>query len=109
VVLFFTKGEPTLKTWFYQLDPGRSLGKGNPLNDDDLAEFVALQATKADSAKSWTLSIADIDTTTYDLSVKNPTAQEVVALRDPDDILDELVSLDAQTAEIMQSIRGLLA
>jgi type I restriction enzyme M protein len=109
VVLFFTKGEQTKKTWFYQLDPGRSLGKGNPLNDDDLAEFVALQATKADSAKSWTLSIADIDTTTYDLSVKNPTAQEAVALRDPDDILDELVSLNAQTAEIMQSIRGLLA
>ncbi len=43
VVLFFTKGEPTQKTWFYQLDPGRSLGKTNPLNDDDLKEFVELK------------------------------------------------------------------
>ena len=43
VVLFFEKGAPTRKVWFYQLDPGRNLGKTNPLNDDDLAEFVKLQ------------------------------------------------------------------
>jgi len=30
VVLFFDKGSPTRKTWFYQLDPGRNLGKTNP-------------------------------------------------------------------------------
>ena len=40
VVLFFEKGAPTRKVWFYQLDPGRNLGKTNPLNDADLAEFV---------------------------------------------------------------------
>ncbi len=52
VVLFFEKGAPTRKVWFYQLDPGRNLGKTNPLNDDDLAEFVKLQKTFADSPKS---------------------------------------------------------
>jgi type I restriction enzyme M protein len=45
VVLFFEKGAKTRKVWFYQLDPGRNLGKTNPLNDDDLAEFVRLQKT----------------------------------------------------------------
>jgi type I restriction enzyme M protein len=40
VVLFFEKGAPTRKVWFYQLNPGRNMGKTNPLNDDDLAEFV---------------------------------------------------------------------
>lgn len=43
VVLFFEKGAPTRKVWFYQLDPGRNLGKTNPLNDADLAEFIELQ------------------------------------------------------------------
>jgi type I restriction enzyme M protein len=61
VVLFFEKGAPTRKVWFYQLDPGRNLGKTNPLNDADLAEFVALQKTFADSPKSWTVRRADID------------------------------------------------
>jgi type I restriction enzyme M protein len=52
VVLFFQKGTKTRKVWFYQLDPGRNLGKTNPLNDDDLAEFVKLQKGFADSPKS---------------------------------------------------------
>ncbi len=62
VVLFFEKGAPTRKVWFYQLDPGRNMGKTNPLNDDDLADFVALQKTFADSAQSWTVDVAGIDT-----------------------------------------------
>ena len=32
VVLFFEKGAPTRKVWFYQLLPGRNMGKTNPLN-----------------------------------------------------------------------------
>jgi type I restriction enzyme M protein len=59
VVLFFEKGAPTRKVWFYQLDPGRNLGKTNPLNDADLAEFVKLQKTFADSPKSWSVDAKD--------------------------------------------------
>jgi type I restriction enzyme M protein len=83
VVLIFTKGEPTQKVWYYQLDPGRSLGKTNPLNDHDLQEFVSLQKGFEDSDKSWSLTVADIDQTTYDLSVKNPNAEEEAPLREP--------------------------
>jgi len=56
VVLFFDNGSATRKTWFYQLDPGRNLGKTNPLNDDDLAEFVKLQKRKPTRprAGAWT-------------------------------------------------------
>ena len=61
VVLFFEKGAPTRKVWYYQLDPGRNMGKTNPLNDADLAEFVALQKTFADSGKSWSVDAAQID------------------------------------------------
>src|SRR5580698_4286503 len=53
VVLFFEKGAPTRKIWFYKLEPGRNLGKTNPLNDEDLKDFVALQAKFADSKNSW--------------------------------------------------------
>src|ERR1700676_3616695 len=69
VVLFFEKGAPTRKVWFYQLAPGRSLGKTNPLNDDDLAEFVKLQKAFADSPKSWSFDVKGIDKRNFDLSV----------------------------------------
>ena len=108
VVLFFVKGAPTRKVWYYQLDPGRNMGKTNPLNDADLTEFVALQSTFADSAKSWSVAVAGIDATTFDLSVKNPTDGEVVAHSSPQDILDEIAALDAEAAEVLATIRELL-
>ncbi len=108
VVLFFEKGAPTRNTWFYQLDPGRSLGKTNPLNDDDLREFVELQAGFAESGNSWIVGASDIDQTTFDLSVKNPNAPEAAPLREPEEILAEIATLDKESAEIMDDIRGLL-
>ena len=60
VVLFFEKGSSTKKVWFYQLNLERNLGKTNPLNENDLADFVKLQKTKADSPNSWSIDIADI-------------------------------------------------
>src|SRR6266436_861823 len=79
VVLLFEKGAPTRKVWFYQLDPGRNLGKTNPLNDDDLADFVALQTTRKAGENSWTVDAKNIDRTTFDLSVKNPNKAEEAA------------------------------
>jgi type I restriction enzyme M protein len=108
VVLFFEKGAPTRKVWFYQLDPGRSLGKTNPLNDADLAEFVKLQKTFADSPKSWSVDANSIDKTTFDLSVKNPNGGEELSHRSPREIINEIAALDAESAEILENIRALL-
>lgn len=108
VVLFFEKGKATRNIWYYHLDPGRSLGKTNPLNDADLAEFIELQKTNADSERSWTVSIDDIDKTTFDLSVKNPNRVEEAALRDPKEILEEIKRLDAETAEILKKVAALV-
>jgi type I restriction enzyme M protein len=108
VVLFFEKGTKTRKVWYYQLAPGRSLGKTNPLNDDDLTDFVKLQMKFADSARSWTVDAKTIDPTTFDLSVKNPDGGEQVVHRSPQEIMDEIAALDAESAEVLTTIRGLL-
>lgn len=108
VVLFFEKGRPTRKVWYYQLDPGRNLGKTNPLNDDDLAEFVEIQKTFADSPKSWTLDVSTLDPKTFDLSVKNPNGGETVTRRSPQEIMEEIAALDAESAEVLENIRKLL-
>nr|WP_275445555.1 N-6 DNA methylase [Alteromonas sp. MmMcT2-2] len=108
VVLFFTKGEPTQKTWFYQLDPGRSLGKTNPLNDDDLKEFVELKKTFADSPKSWSVNVADLDQATWDLSVKNPIVEDEITLRGPSEIIEDIISLDKESEKILKNIQEIL-
>ncbi|HQT86822.1 N-6 DNA methylase [Acidiphilium rubrum] len=108
VVLFFEKGAPTRKIWYYQLDPGRSLGKTSALNDADLTEFLRLQASFADSEKSWTIDATTIDPTSFDLSVKNPNKTIETSRRDPQHIIAEILRLDAESAGILEGIRGLL-
>ncbi len=108
VVLFFEKGAPTRKVWYYQLDPGRNLGKTNPLNDADLAEFIKLQKKCADSPKSWSLDAKTIDQKTFDLSVKNPNGGEAIKHRSPEAIMKEIAVLDAESAEVLRNIKALL-
>lgn len=108
VVLFFDKGRPTDKVWFYSLNLDRNLGKTNPLNEVDLADFIALQKTKADSDNSWSVNLADIDPSTYDLSVKNPNRNDEVQHRNPQDIIAEIAKLDAESATIIKKIQALL-
>ena len=108
VVLFFEKGAPTRTVWVYQLDPGRNLGKTNPLNDADMAEFIELQKTFADSPKSWSVDAAGIDPVSFDLSVKNPDGGEDVVHRSPQAIMDEIAALDGESAAVLANIRALL-
>ncbi len=108
VTLFFQKGEPTKNIWYYQLDPGRNMGKTNPLNDKDMAPFVETQKTKPETEQSWNVKVADIDEATFDLSVKNPNTPEEAPLRAPAEILNEMESLDAETNTILQSIKELI-
>lgn len=103
VILFFEKGAPTKKVWYYQLNLDRNLGKTNALNEKDLADFVELQKTKADSTNSWSVDVAEI-TGSYDLSAKNPHKGGEVALRTPKEILKEMGKLDEESGEILNKI-----
>lgn len=108
VVLFFEKGSSTKNVWFYQLNLDRNLGKTNSLNEKDFADFIELQKSKAESENSWNVSINDIDQTTFDLSAKNPNKKEEAALRQPQEILEEMKTLDKESANILNSILGLI-
>ncbi len=108
VVLFFEKGEATRRTWYYRLDPGRKMGKTSPLNDADMSDFIAQQASFADGPNSWRIAADAIDPATCDLTVRNPNAPEAEALRSPEEILDEIAALDTESAEILARVRELL-
>ncbi len=109
VVLFFEKGAPTKKVWFYQLNLARNLGKTNSLNEADLAEFVKLQKTKEDSKNSWSIDTVTLSLSNgFDLSVKNPNKAEEAALREPKEILEEMKNLDGESEDILEKIKKLI-
>ena len=108
VVLFFERGRETKDIWYYQLDPGRNMGKTNPLNDADLAEFVAMQAGRTTGDKAWLVRAGHLDAATCDLSVKNPNAPVEAALRAPRKIITDMLARDAETADILREIEAML-
>ena len=108
VVLFFEKGVPTEKIWYYQLNLDRNLGKTNPLNEADLADFEKLFADKADSANSWSVDVKSLDPKTLDLSVKNPNRKEEAPARTPAEIIAEMKSLEQENLKLLSEIEALV-
>jgi hypothetical protein len=88
--------------------PGRSLGKTNSLNDQNLSEFIAFQKSSVDSAKSWTLDAATIESSNLDLSVKNRNGLESSTHRTPQEILREIAGLEAESAKVLETVRCLV-
>jgi len=108
VVLFFEKGSPTKNIWYYQLNLGRSLGKTNSLNENDLAEFLKLEKTKASGENSWTVPIENIDKENWDLTSTNPNRKDIREVRTVQEIMSEIELLDIEAASAMAAIKELL-
>jgi type I restriction enzyme M protein len=104
VVLFFKKGQSTKDIWYYQLDVGRSLGKTAPLNENDMLDFLLKYKSRDTSDNSWVVDLADMNTETYDLGVKNPNEPEAEILKSPTEILAEIKETDSKIAKILESI-----
>ena len=108
VVLFFDKGTPTKKIWYYQMEESRKFGKNNPLNQKDMVEFVEMLKTHEVSDNSWIFDVANINKDTYDLTVNNPNIVEEVDNRTPQEIITEIEQLDAKAAEALKAIKEIL-
>ncbi|MCQ2275211.1 MAG: SAM-dependent methyltransferase [Bacteroidales bacterium] len=103
VVLFFDKGTPTEQIWYYQLNPGRNLGKTNALNAQDMEEFLRMQQTRAQGPNSWLLDVKTLDDT-FDLSVKNPNKVEVKDWRTSREVAASLFALNRENESLINEI-----
>ena len=84
----------------------RNIGKGQPLNLDDLDEFINLKKdTKSEN--TWTLGIKDINQETFDLGVINPHIEEEV-LPEPSEILKEIEELEKESSTLLKEIKKLI-
>ena len=106
--MFFDKGKPTKQIWYYKLNLDRNLGKTNPLNQEDMAEFLELAKTRELSDNSWMVDVTDINRETYDLTVNNPNSVEEVDKKTPQEILAEIEQLDAKASKALKAIKELL-
>ena len=108
VALFFEKGKPTKKLWYYQLNVGRNMGKTNSLNENDLNDFIKLAKTQKLSHNSWAIDINNIDKDTLDLSTSNPNIVEETDDRTPEQIISEIEKLNKKFQEQLLIIKKYL-
>jgi type I restriction enzyme M protein len=106
-LLFFTRGGPTERTWYYDLS-GVKVGKKTPLTVAHFEEFFRLLPERADSEWSWTVTRADHEARGYDLKAVNPHTRVVEDTRTPEELLDLIEAKGREVAVALESLRGLL-
>ena len=102
-LLFFTKGEPTKRIWYYDMSHLK-VNKGHPLTLAHFDEFFRLLPKRANSANSWTVKIAEIKARNYDLKAVNPNRKAQVDTRTPAQLLK---IIESKGAEITTALKPL--
>ena len=104
-LLFFTKGKPTEKIWYYDLSDIK-VGKKTPLSMERFDDFFRLLPTRGDSDRSWTVTREQIEARNYDLKAVNPNAKAEEDLRKPEELLDLIEAKGKEVAEALARLRS---
>jgi type I restriction enzyme M protein len=113
-LLFFNKGRPTERIWYYDLSDLK-VGKKNPFALARMEDFFELvgdcraggAADRPDSERSWTVTREAIEASNYDLKVVNPHRVVEEDTRTPEELLDEIERQQRVIAEAIAELRRL--
>jgi type I restriction enzyme M protein len=134
-LLFFTKGKPTERIWYYDLSDVK-VGKKSPLTLKHFEDFAAQLLTRGDSDGSWTIDLTarrakaseearpfretarakareatskadDIENAVYDLKAVNPNRTAEIDRRTPGDLLDLVEAKGVEIADALKQLRAL--
>ena len=104
-LLFFTRGGPTERIWYFDLSDVK-VGKKTPLTVAHFEEFFRLLPQRGDSERSWTVSRAEIEARHFDLKAVNPNRKAEVDERTPEEILDLIEAKGREVAEALATLRA---
>lgn len=106
ILLFFTKGKPTEKIWYYVLSEIK-VGKKKPFTLDKFDDFFRLLPDRADSERSWAVMRKEIEAKNYDLKAVNPNAKNKEDTRTPEELLDIIEAKGREVTEALDILRNL--
>lgn len=109
-ILFFRKGKPTKKIWYYEILPKERerFAKTTPLTLSHFDEFFKLIGRRGDSANSWTVKIDEIKERNYDLKAVNPRRKATVDARTPGELLAEIERNNVELKKALTEMRRAL-
>jgi type I restriction enzyme M protein len=103
-LLFFTRGKPTERIWYFDLSDIK-VGKKTPLTLAHFEEFLRLLPGRGDSERSWTVTRAEIEARGFDLKAVNPNRKAEVDERTPEEILAAIEANGRVVADALAALR----
>jgi type I restriction enzyme M protein len=103
-LLFFNKGKPTKKIWYYDLSDIK-VGKRTPFLLEKFDEFFKLLPTRGDSERSWTVTRTQIEAKNYDLKAVNPNRKSTEDTRTPNELLAVIEAKGKEVSEALAALR----
>ncbi|EDQ02235.1 N-6 DNA methylase [Shewanella benthica] len=117
-ILFFTKGKPTTKVWFYEhpYPAGvKSYNKTKPMKFAEFQTEIDWWGTEADgfasrktTEQAWQVSIDDIIARNFNLDIKNPHVGEVIS-HDPQELLADYSKQQADIQALRDQLKDILS
>ncbi|MBD2605600.1 SAM-dependent DNA methyltransferase [Scytonema hofmannii FACHB-248] len=106
-LLFFTKGEPTERIWYYEhpYPAGyKSYSKTKPIRFEEFAPEQEWWDNREKNEFAWQVSIADLKANNYNIDIKNPHKVDVEHA-DLDEMLAEHQKLMAELGEVRSKLK----
>lgn len=106
-LLFFTKGEPTEKIWYYEhpYPPGyKSYSKTKPIRFEEFQPEQNWWDNREENELAWQVSVEEIKANNYNLDIKNPHKVDVEHA-DLDEMLADYQKLIADLDDVRSKLK----
>ncbi|MGK0270730.1 MAG: type I restriction enzyme M protein [Cocleimonas sp.] len=117
-ILFFTKGTPTTKVWYYEhpYPAGvKNYNKTKPMKFEEFQTEIDWWGNEADgfasrveTEQAWQVSIDDIIARNFNLDIKNPHVGEVIS-HDPQELLNDYAKQQDDIQVLRDQLKGILS
>ena len=109
-LLFFEKGTPTKKTWFYEHrvpEGQKAYSMTRPIRLEHLKPCAVWWQKRKKNEVAWKVSLEEVKARNYNLDFKNPhTVEENHG--DPAELLAKLQASEAETAKLRDQLKAIL-
>lgn len=107
-LLFFDKTGPTKEVWFYEIPPpdGRKkYSKTKPMRFEEFADCQAWWNEREENERAWRLPVRHLETTEYNLDLRNPNRPDDLAHRPPADLIAELIKTEREIVGLLEELQ----
>jgi type I restriction enzyme M protein len=106
-LVFFTKGQPTKETWYYQmpLPPGlKQYTKNRGITDAEFEPVAKWWEKRTENDFAWKVPVADIKARNFNLDFKNPKSGEIVVELSSKALIDKILEKENTIKDLLKTL-----